>query len=80
MALKQNPLRLSLHKGGFTKSSKGSKYWYLEQNDTELILSRDNNYHWSLDKNHLEQYSTERNQLFVDRAEKHSEFKLTGRR
>ena len=30
-----------------------------------------------VDKNHLEQYSTERNQPF---AEKHSEFKLTGRR
>ena len=53
---------------------------YLEQNDTELILSRDINCHWPFDKNHLEQYSTERNQLFVDRTEKHSEFKLTERR
>ena len=70
----------SLHKGGFTKSSKGSKYSYLEQNDTELILSRDINYHWPVDKNNLKQYTTERNHLFVDRTEKHSQFKLTERR
>ena len=71
---------LSLCKGGFTKSSKGSNYWLIEQNDTELILSRAIVRHLLLDCNHLEQYSTEGNQPFADRTEKQSEFKLTGRR
>ena len=66
-------------KEGFTKSTKGSNYWSLEQNDTEFILSRDINHHLPLGENHLEQYSTERNQPFADRTEEHSE-KLTRRR
>ena len=52
----------------------------MEQNDTELILSRDIDRHLPLDENHLEEYSTERNQPFAARTEEHSEFKLTGKR
>ena len=60
--------------------SKGSDFWQIEQYDTELTQSRDINEHGTLDVNHLEHYSTERNLLFVDRTEKHSAFKLTRRR
>ena len=60
--------------------SKGSDFLQIQQYDTELTQSRDINEHGSFNVNHLEHYSTERNLLFVDRTEKHSEFKLTGRR
>ena len=58
----------------------GSDFWQIEQYATVLTQSHDINQHRSLDVNHLEHYSTERNGPFVDRTEKQSEFKLTGRR
>ena len=58
----------------FPNFSKGSDFLQIEQYDNERTQSRDINQHRSLGVNHLEHYSTE------DRTEKHSEFKLTGRR
>ena len=54
--------------------SQGSDFWQIEQYGTERTQSLDINQHRSLDVKHLEHYSTE------DRTEKHSKFKLTGRR
>ena len=58
----------------FPNLSQGSDVWQIEQYETERTQSLDINQHRSLDVNHLEHYSIE------DRTEKHSEFKLTGRK